>query len=52
MNDKVGDKAMTSTDELIGSKFPPVKCKYSHTGGNDAKTNVIPGKILLLKRNA
>lgn len=45
---KIGDKTMTSKDELIGSKSPLVESKYSRTNGNDAKTNVIPGNFFYI----
>ena len=45
MNDKVVDETTTKQDELIGSKFLPLKCKYPRSSGNKhVKTNVIFGK--------
>ena len=38
MNDKVGDGTTTSENELIGSKFLSVKCKYPQKRGNKSFT--------------
>lgn len=34
MTDKVGDEITTNKDELIGSKFSPLKRKYPRACGN------------------